>query len=146
LGSGSPSLSPAQGRAKTSPLRDVAVMLRSLAHAVAVAKAISPSSSRRDARGRKAPRGICLIFSNLIQAYMEGARDSPIWIEDERTRRHLLVLYLLAELLHEIETERKRTLTGSIRQSTRHGDPRSHGTGIMKSQNCAAKGRFPIAK
>ena len=35
---------------------------------------------------------------------MEAASGSPIWIEDETTRRHLLVLYLLAELLHEIET------------------------------------------
>jgi hypothetical protein len=26
---------------------------------------------------------------------MEAARDSPIWIEDEGTRRRLLVLYLL---------------------------------------------------
>jgi len=101
-----PSLSPAQGRAKTSPLRDVAVMLRSLAHAVAVAKSdlaqFVPDATRVAARLQEE----FVLFSQIfIQAYMEGARDSPIWIEDERTRRHLLVLYLLAELLHEIETE-----------------------------------------
>ncbi len=101
-----PSLSPDQGCAKTSPLRDVAVMLRSLAHAVAVAKSdlarFVPDATRVTARLQEE----FVLFSQIfIQAYMEGARDSPIWIEDERTRRHLLVLYLLAELLHEIETE-----------------------------------------
>ena len=39
---------------------------------------------------------------------MEAARDSPIWIEDEGTRIRLLVLYLLAEALHEIENESEK--------------------------------------
>jgi maltose alpha-D-glucosyltransferase / alpha-amylase len=48
-------------------------------------------------------------FSQIfIQAYMEAARDSPIWIEDEGTRRRLLILYLLAEALHEIENETEK--------------------------------------
>ena len=48
-------------------------------------------------------------FSQIfIQAYMEAARDSRIWIEDEGTRRRLLVLYLLAEVLHEIEDEAEK--------------------------------------
>jgi len=48
-------------------------------------------------------------FSQIfIQAYMEAARDSPIWIEDEGTRMRLLVLYLLAEALHEIENEAEK--------------------------------------
>ena len=36
---------------------------------------------------------------------MDTARGSSIWIEDKETRRRLLVLYLLAEALHEIESE-----------------------------------------
>jgi maltose alpha-D-glucosyltransferase/alpha-amylase len=101
-----PSLSLEQSGAKTSPLRDVAVMLRSLAHAVAAAKSdltrFVPDAPLVAARLREE----LVIFSQIfIQAYMEAARGSPIWIEDENTRRHLLVLYLLAELFHEIESE-----------------------------------------
>ena len=99
------SISPSQRRAKTSPLRDVAVMLRSLAHAVAAAKSdltrFVPDAPLVAARLHEE----LVLFSQIfIQAYMEAASGSPIWIEDETTRRHLLVLYLLAELLHEIET------------------------------------------
>jgi maltose alpha-D-glucosyltransferase / alpha-amylase len=100
-----PSISPSQRRAKTSPLRDVAVMLRSLARAVAAAKSdltrFVPDAPLVAARLHEE----LVLFSQIfIQAYMEAASGSPIWIEDETTRRHLLVLYLLAELLHEIET------------------------------------------
>jgi maltose alpha-D-glucosyltransferase/alpha-amylase len=103
------SISPDQGQAKASPLRDVAVMLRSLAHAVAVAKndlaRFVPDATRVAARLHEE----FILFSQIfIQAYMEAARGSPIWIEDERTRMRLLVLYLLTELLDEIETEAER--------------------------------------
>jgi maltose alpha-D-glucosyltransferase / alpha-amylase len=106
-----PSISPDQRRAKTSPLRDVAVMLRSFAHAVATAKRdlarLVPGATLAAARLREELVEFSQIF---IQAYMEAARDSRIWIEDEGTRRRLLVLYLLAEALHEIENEaEKRT-------------------------------------
>jgi maltose alpha-D-glucosyltransferase/alpha-amylase len=99
-----PSISPSERRAKTSPLRDVAVMLRSLARAVAAAKSdltrFVPDAPLVAARLHEE----LVLFSQIfIQAYMEAASGSPIWIEDETTRRHLLVLYLLAELLHEID-------------------------------------------
>ena len=93
-------------RIRHSPLRDLAVMLRSLANAVAVAKndlaRLIPDASLAAAKLREE----LILFSQIfIQAYMEAARGSPVWIEDERTRTRLLVLYLLAELLDEIETE-----------------------------------------
>ena len=79
-------------------------MLRSLANAVAVAKndlaRLIPDASLAAAKLREE----LILFSQIfIQAYMEAARGSPVWIEDERTRTRLLVLYLLAELLDEIE-------------------------------------------
>ncbi|MGH6875793.1 MAG: hypothetical protein ACREHV_00285, partial [Rhizomicrobium sp.] len=91
----------------TSPLRDVAVMLRSLAHAVAAAKRdlarLVPGATLAGLREE------LVEFSRIfIQAYMEAARDSPIWIEDEGTRMRLLVLYLLAEALHEIAAEAEK--------------------------------------
>jgi maltose alpha-D-glucosyltransferase/alpha-amylase len=93
----------------TSPLRDVAVMLRSFAHAVAAAKRdlarLVPGATLAAVRLREELVEFSQIF---IQAYMEAARDSPIWIEDEGTRRRLLVLYLLAEALHEIENEAEK--------------------------------------
>ena len=104
-----PFTSPDQRRAKTSPLRDVAVMLRSFAHAVAAAKRdlarLVPGATLAAARLREELVEFSQIF---IQAYMEAARDSPIWIEDEGTRMRLLVLYLLAEALHEIENEAEK--------------------------------------
>ena len=97
------------GHAKASPLRDVAVMLCSLAHAVAVAKSeltrLVPDAMLAAARLRKE----LILFSQIfMHAYEEAARNSPVWIEDEGTRRQLLVLYLLAELFHGIESEAKK--------------------------------------
>ena len=73
-----------KGAPKTSPLRDVAVMLRSLAHAVAAAKSdlarLVPDAPLVAARLREE----LVLFSQIfIQAYMDTARDSPVWIEDE---------------------------------------------------------------
>jgi maltose alpha-D-glucosyltransferase/alpha-amylase len=84
-------------------------MLRSFAHAVAAAKRdlarLVPGATLAAARFREELVEFSQIF---IQAYMEAARDSPIWIEDEGTRIRLLVLYLLAEALHEIENESEK--------------------------------------
>ncbi|MGH6845432.1 MAG: alpha-amylase, partial [Methylocella sp.] len=101
-----PSPSADQKRAKTSPLRDVAVMLCSFAHVVAAAKTdlarLVPDPALAVTRLREELIEFSQVF---IRAYMEAARDSPIWIEDEGTRRRLLVLYLLVEILHDIASE-----------------------------------------
>jgi maltose alpha-D-glucosyltransferase/alpha-amylase len=101
-----PSISPEHRRTKTSPLRDVAVMLHSFAQAISAAKrdvaGRLPDTTFAAARLREELVEFSQIF---VQAYMDTARDSPVWIEDKETRRRLLVLYLLAEALHEIESE-----------------------------------------
>ncbi|HET6376853.1 MAG TPA: maltose alpha-D-glucosyltransferase [Methylocella sp.] len=99
-----PSMLPLKARAKTSPLYDVAVMVRSLVHAVAAAKQdlirLVPDPESAAVRLRNELIEFSQVF---IRAYMEEARGSPVFIEDEDTRRRLLVLYILAEMLGDIE-------------------------------------------
>ncbi|MCI0737368.1 MAG: hypothetical protein L0Y50_14040 [Beijerinckiaceae bacterium] len=96
-------------RAKTSPLRDVASMLSSFAHAVAAATQdlarMVPDSAMATARLREELIEFSEIF---IRAYMEAARGSPIWIEDGGTRRRLLTLYLLHELFRDVDSESEK--------------------------------------
>ncbi|MCL2452296.1 MAG: maltose alpha-D-glucosyltransferase [Alphaproteobacteria bacterium] len=93
------------GRRKASPLADVATMLCSLAHAVAVARTdlarLVPDVTLAAARLREE----LILFSQVfIDAYRENLENSPIWVADERTRKSLLVLFLFDELFHAIET------------------------------------------
>ncbi|MCI0465719.1 MAG: maltose alpha-D-glucosyltransferase [Beijerinckiaceae bacterium] len=92
--------------AKASPLRDVASMLSSFAHAVADAKLelsrLVPDPAIAAARLREELIEFSEIF---LQAYMDAARGSPVWIEDGSTRRSLLTLYLMYELFQDIENE-----------------------------------------
>ncbi|MGH6842638.1 MAG: alpha-glucosidase C-terminal domain-containing protein, partial [Methylocella sp.] len=104
-----PSLSADRKCAKTSPLRDVAVMLSSFAHVVAAAKTdlarFVPDPALAVSRLRE---GLIEFSQIFIRAYMEAARDSPIWIEDEGTRIRLLVLFLLVEILQDIASEEEK--------------------------------------
>jgi maltose alpha-D-glucosyltransferase/alpha-amylase len=103
------SLSADRKRAKTSPLRDVAVMLCSFAHVVAAAKTDLARFVPDPALAVSRLREELIEFSQIfIRAYMEAARDSPIWIEDEGTRKRLLVLFLLVEILQDIASEAEK--------------------------------------
>ncbi len=103
---GEPSRPLEERRAKDSPLRDVAGMLRSFAYAIATA---------RKNLARRLPDSIPVLtrlseqlveFSRIfIGAYMKTAQGSAIWIEDEPTRQRLLILYLLSKAFYEVEYE-----------------------------------------
>jgi maltose alpha-D-glucosyltransferase/alpha-amylase len=104
---GEPSRPADERRAKSSPLRDVAGMLRSFAYA--------EEAAMRDISGRFAetgqrPAAIVgawrkLVESAFLAAYDEAARGSPVWVEDDATRRRMLRLHLLAKAFYEIHYE-----------------------------------------
>lgn len=103
---GEPSRSLEHRRAKTSSLRDVAGMLRSFAYAIATA---------RKTLARRVPDATLAVtrlteelgeFSKIfVDAYLEAARGSAIWIEDSATRHRLLSLFLLSKAFYEIDYE-----------------------------------------
>ena len=100
---GEPSRTLAERRAKGTPMRDVAGMLRSFAYAVATARRrISERLPEISSRLNKELIEFSEIF---IDSYMESARNSPIWIRDEGTQRRLLVLHTLSKALYEIDYE-----------------------------------------
>jgi maltose alpha-D-glucosyltransferase/alpha-amylase len=100
---GEPARTLEERRAKFTPMRDVAGMLRSFAYAVAtarrrIAERLPEISSRLNKE--------LIEFSEIfIDAYMESARDSAIWIDDEATQRRLLVLHTLSKAFYEIDYE-----------------------------------------
>ncbi len=101
---GEPSRTLAQRRAKSSPMRDVAGMLRSFAYAVAAAK--------RDLAQRLPETSASKLNDELVQfsrifveTYMEVSRGSRIWIEDQPTRERLLLFFILSKAFYEIDYE-----------------------------------------
>jgi maltose alpha-D-glucosyltransferase/alpha-amylase len=104
---GEPSRAAEERRAKSSPLRDVAGMLRSFAYAAETAgrdvAARFPEASPRilaaaESWRRRATDG-------FLDAYAEAARGSPVWVEDAGARSGLLRLHLLAKALYEVNYE-----------------------------------------
>jgi maltose alpha-D-glucosyltransferase/alpha-amylase len=104
---GEPSRPADARRGKSSPLRDVAGMLRSFAYA---AETGAHEVSNRFAV--KAPLAAAatahwrtLAETAFLASYEEAARGSPAWVEDAATRRRLLRLHLLSKALYEIDYE-----------------------------------------
>lgn len=105
---GEPSRPAEERRGKSSPLRDVAGMLRSFAYATETAardvgQRFMPEDINRIERTAEASRK--LIEGVFLTAYEEVARGTPIWVEDEGTRQGLLQLHVLAKALYEINYE-----------------------------------------
>jgi maltose alpha-D-glucosyltransferase/alpha-amylase len=105
---GEPSRRASERRAKSSPWRDVAGMLRSFDYAAATAaREIAPRFSETEAeRVLAAAHGWRdLTRSVFMKAYEATVRGSPVWIEDEGERGRLLRLHVLAKALYEINYE-----------------------------------------
>lgn len=104
---GEPSRPVEERRVKSSPLRDVAGMLRSFAYAAeTVAREVShrfpdaaPRAAAITARWRQRAE------TAFLTAYEEAAQGSPVWVADEGTRSRLLRLHLLAKAFYEIDYE-----------------------------------------
>jgi maltose alpha-D-glucosyltransferase/alpha-amylase len=105
---GEPSRPVDERRGKSSPLRDVAGMLRSFAYATETAardvgQRFMPEDTTRVEETAEAARK--LIETAFLMAYEEVARGTPVWVEDESTRQGLLQLHVLAKALYEINYE-----------------------------------------
>jgi maltose alpha-D-glucosyltransferase / alpha-amylase len=105
---GEPSRRSAERRAKSSPLRDVAGMLRSFAYAAEtaardVAQRFAESEAARVAHAAEEWRA--LAAATFLRAYEAAAQGSAIWIEDDAERGRLLLLHVLGKALYEINYE-----------------------------------------
>ena len=100
---GEPARTLEERRMKSSPLRDVAGMLRSFAYAVATAR--RRIAERLPEISSKLNEELIEFSQIFVDAYMESAKDSPIWIDDEATQRRLLILYTLSKAFYEVDYE-----------------------------------------
>ena len=104
---GEPARSIAERRAKHSPLRDVAGMLRSLSYAAGTAVKRSTGERPGD-RERLAPLAADWEQS-ATQAFLAGYRASidgcPSWPQDDDAARRLIDLFLVEKALYEIRYE-----------------------------------------
>ncbi len=104
---GEPSRPLAERREKTSPLRDVAGVLRSFAYAAAVGSHTggpAPSAELEQARSHLATRFRQLAEDSFLAAYAEATADTACAIA-ERARRDLVDLFLLEKAAYEISYE-----------------------------------------
>jgi maltose alpha-D-glucosyltransferase/alpha-amylase len=105
---GEPSRRAAERRAKGSPLRDVAGMLRSFDYAAATAARDTAqrfSETERQRIATAASGWRALTASAFLRAYESAVQGSPVWIADASARRDLLRLHLLAKAFYEINYE-----------------------------------------
>jgi maltose alpha-D-glucosyltransferase/alpha-amylase len=104
---GEPSRPAEERRAKASPLRDVAGMLRSFAYAA--------DSATREVANRlpeSAPRIAALAAewlrqseASFLKAYEDAADGSQVWVADDESRTRLMRLHLLGKALYEVNYE-----------------------------------------
>jgi maltose alpha-D-glucosyltransferase/alpha-amylase len=104
---GEPSRPVAERRAKSSPLRDVAGMLRSFAYA---ADAVVRDVSQRLTEAAPRAQAVATEWQRIsntafLSAYEATARGSPSWIRDQAARRRLLRFHILSKALYEINYE-----------------------------------------
>jgi len=101
---GEPARPADERRAKTSPLRDVAGMLRSFAYLADTAaeevRQRFPDADRRIADVAEHKRR--LTQDVFLEAYAAAAAGHPLWIAEEERRLGLLRLFLLAKAFYEI--------------------------------------------
>ncbi|MDB5570197.1 MAG: trehalose synthase [Hyphomicrobiales bacterium] len=104
---GEPSRPLEQRRAKDTPLRDVAGMLRSMSYVGATAvQAIEQRVLTDPARAeRLASEGVALVSDAFLASYREHVAGTPADVADDASRTALLQLKLLAKGLYEINYE-----------------------------------------
>jgi maltose alpha-D-glucosyltransferase/alpha-amylase len=105
---GEPSRTTEERRAKASPLRDVAGIMRSFAYAAETAarEVGSRFGETETMRVAGAARGWGeLANAAFMEAYEAAAEGSPGWVADEAARERLLRLHLLGKALYEINYE-----------------------------------------
>ena len=104
---GEPARPAEERRAKSTPLRDVAGMLRSFAYAADTASRDVvlrlPESAGRIAE--LAAAWLATTEAAFLRAYEETVAGSPVWIAADADRARLLRLSLLAKALYEVNYE-----------------------------------------
>jgi maltose alpha-D-glucosyltransferase/alpha-amylase len=104
---GEPARPVAERRAKHSPLRDVAGMLRSFDYAGMVA--LAQSTTERPADRLRLEPAVRAWEQETEAAFLEGYRaaiaDAATYPADEEVRQHLLRLFLIEKCLYEIRYE-----------------------------------------
>jgi maltose alpha-D-glucosyltransferase/alpha-amylase len=92
-------------RAKASPVRDVATMLRSFAHVAAAAeRGIAKLVPDPNMAATRLSEQLVEFSEIFVESYLSAVRGGPVAIEDQGTRRRLFILYLLAAAFEEISS------------------------------------------
>ncbi|HEV7872824.1 MAG TPA: putative maltokinase, partial [Enterovirga sp.] len=104
---GEPSRPAEERRAKSSPLRDVAGMLRSFAYAAD--SATREVGTRLPESGQRiagiAADWLRLTEEAFLVAYEQAVVGSPVWVADDAARARLMRLHLLGKALYEVNYE-----------------------------------------
>jgi maltose alpha-D-glucosyltransferase/alpha-amylase len=104
---GEPARPAEERRQKSSPLRDVAGMLRSFAYAAdSAARDVAARLPEQSSRVAEAAADwLLLAETEYLRAYEDAATGSPVWVADDASRKRLLRLYLLSKALYEVNYE-----------------------------------------